>query len=245
MVRGISSFTEWFKGYEQNFVIIGGTACDILMDRVGENFRATKDVDMVLIAEALDESFGKRFWEYIVAGGYEHRRKSTGTPQYYRFTEPTSNEYPAMIELFSRRIDGIILPQESEVTPLPIDDDVSSLSAILLDDNYYAFLKSGIDTADTLPILDVAHLIPFKAKAWLDLTQRKANGEEIDSKKIKKHKNDVIRLTDLVPTTFRLELPAPIADDISAFFSNNLSDAERMAATARIYGLENPCGSEI
>lgn len=29
------------------------------------------------------------------------------------------------------------------LTPLPIDEDISSLSAILLDDDYYEFLKQG------------------------------------------------------------------------------------------------------
>lgn len=29
-------------------------------------------------------------------------------------------------------------------------------------------------------------LIPFKAKAWLDLKERKLNGEQVDSKNIKK-----------------------------------------------------------
>jgi len=31
MVRGIDSFREWFSGYESNYVVIGGTACDLLM----------------------------------------------------------------------------------------------------------------------------------------------------------------------------------------------------------------------
>lgn len=32
-------------------------------------------------------------------------------------------------------------------------------------------------------------------KAWLDLSQRKEKGELIDSKDIKKHKNDILRLS--------------------------------------------------
>ena len=31
MVTGIKSFKEWFKGNEEQYTIIGGTACDILM----------------------------------------------------------------------------------------------------------------------------------------------------------------------------------------------------------------------
>ena len=73
------------------------------------------------------------------------------------------------------------------MTPLPIDEDISSLSAILLDDDYYEFLKQGKVTVDGVTVLDAAYLIPFKAKAWMDLIDRKAAGEHVDSKNIKKH----------------------------------------------------------
>ena len=42
MVIGIDSFKEWFKGSEEQYAIIGGTACDILMTEEGLDFRATK-----------------------------------------------------------------------------------------------------------------------------------------------------------------------------------------------------------
>jgi hypothetical protein len=60
MVKGINSFREWFRGYEGNYVVIGGTACDLLMGEAGETFRATRDIDMVLIVEALSAEFGSR-----------------------------------------------------------------------------------------------------------------------------------------------------------------------------------------
>ena len=106
MVRGIENFKEWFRGYEDQYVIIGGTACDLLMTEEGLDFRATKDIDLVLIIEAVNAAFGDRFWEYIIAAGYEHRNKNTGKPQLYRFTKPQSKEYPAMIELFTRKPDS-------------------------------------------------------------------------------------------------------------------------------------------
>ena len=102
MVTGIDSFKEWFKGCEEQYAIIGGTACDILMTEEGLDFRATKDIDLVLIIEAVDANFGKKFWEYVKQAGYEHCNKSSGMPQFYRFSRPTSNQYPAMIELFTR-----------------------------------------------------------------------------------------------------------------------------------------------
>lgn len=32
MAHGLKSFKDWFKGYEQNYVVIGGTACELLME---------------------------------------------------------------------------------------------------------------------------------------------------------------------------------------------------------------------
>ncbi len=49
MVTGIESFKKQFEGMENQYTIIGGTACDLLMSEAGEDFRATKDIDIVLI----------------------------------------------------------------------------------------------------------------------------------------------------------------------------------------------------
>ena len=122
MVTGIESFKEWFKGNESQYAIIGGTACDILMTEEGLDFRATKDIDLVLIIEAVDVAFGRKFWDYVQQAGYEHCNKNSGVPQFYRFSHPTSNRYPAMIELFTRKLDAIQLPDDAVLTPLPMDE---------------------------------------------------------------------------------------------------------------------------
>lgn len=237
MIKGLNGFKTWFQGYEQNYAIIGGTACDLLMGEAGTDFRVTRDIDMVLIVETLNADFGSKFWGYVKTGGYEHRRKGTDTSQFYRFAKPTSPDYPYMIELFSRRKEGVVLPKEAVLTPLPIDEDISSLSAILLDDDYYEFLKSGIRVMDGLPILDAAHIIPFKAKAWLDLTDRKANGGQVDSKNIKKHKNDIIALSNLLQSDSSIELPENVYSDFAAFLAANATETERFQHTAKAYGV--------
>ena len=48
-------------------------------------------------------------------------------------------------------------------------DEISSLSAILLNEAYYELLKTGQMMVDSIPVLSPTCLIPFKAKAWLDL----------------------------------------------------------------------------
>lgn len=103
-----------------------------------------------------------------------------------------------MIEIFSRNPDFIILEDDTVLTPLLIDDEISSLSAILLNEAYYELLKTGQKMVDGIPVLSPTCLIPFKAKAWLDLKERKLNGDQVDSKNIKKHKNDVFRLALLI-----------------------------------------------
>jgi hypothetical protein len=217
MVRGFESFKSWFQGYEEQYTIIGGTACDILMAEEKLDFRATKDIDLVLILEAITPDFGARFWNYIVEGQYQHCNKSTGAPQFYRFSQPKSSEFPVMIELFSRRTDAIQLPADATLTPLPIDEDISSLSAILLDDNYYEFLRNGNMIIGGVTVLGPAYLIPFKAKAWLDLSERRQNGEHVDSKNIRKHKNDVFRLTELINPELKIMTPESVRKDIKDF----------------------------
>jgi hypothetical protein len=217
MVKGFESFQSWFQGYEQQYTIIGGTACDLLMTEENMDFRATKDIDLVLILEAMTADFGTRFWNYIIQGEYQHRNKNSGKPQFYRFSLPKSDDFPTMIELFSRGSDTIQLPNDAVLTPLPIDDDISSLSAILLDDDYYTFLRGGNVVIDGVTVLGPAHLIPFKAKAWLDLSMRKKMGESVDSKNIRKHKNDIFRLTDLLNSEMRVAAPQAVINDVHEF----------------------------
>jgi len=207
------------SGYEDQYAIIGGTACSLLMSDEGHEFRATKDIDLVLIIEALTPEFGKHFWEYVVAAGYRHRNKSTGEPQSYRFSQPENQGYPWMIELFSRRLEAIDLTEDAVLTPLPIDDDVSSLSAILLNDAYYDLLKSGRTTIGGLTVLDAGYLILFKAKAWLDLVHRRKEGEQIDSRQVKKHKNDVFRLSELLSADIRISIKGSVRQDMIAFIN--------------------------
>lgn len=217
MVTGIDRFRGWFRGYEDQYAIIGGTACDLLMSEDGMDFRATKDIDLVLIVEAITQDFGRQFWQFVKDAGYEHRNKSTGLPQFYRFSHPSAAGYPFMIELFSRRSEAIILPEDAVLTPLPMEDDVSSLSAILLDDDYYELVRSGSVVVDGVNVLDAAYLIPFKAKAWLDLTQKKASGQSVDSKNIRKHKNDVFRLSALLTQQSNVVVTESVLADLRAF----------------------------
>ena len=88
-----------------------------------------------------------------------------------------------------------------------------------MNEAYYELLKKGQIIIDGIPVLRVTCLIPFKAKAWLDLSERKVKGESVDTKNIKKHKNDVFRLAQLITADTRQMLSADIAEDMKSFLA--------------------------
>ncbi len=94
---------------------------------------------------------------------------------------------------------------------------MSSLSAILLDETYYNWIHSGKQDIEGIRIVDAKHLIPLKARAFLDLTQRKNEGSPVDSKSIKKHKNDIFRLYQLLTSESLTHTPPPIKNDLANF----------------------------
>lgn len=90
MVTGIDSFKEWFKGSEEQYAIIGGTACDILMMEDGLDFRATKDIDLVLIIEAVDANFGKRFYSRSLENDTSLRKRALPSITPFEKVKPLS-----------------------------------------------------------------------------------------------------------------------------------------------------------
>lgn len=94
----------------------------------------------------------------------------------------------------------------------------------MLNDEYYSFLTSGLTIIDGIQTLNYTHIIPFKAKAWLDLKQRKENGEQVDSKNILKHKRDVFRLSQLITEADRIELGEEIKSDMETFIKEMEND---------------------
>lgn len=218
MVRGVKKFKEYFREYTGQYTFIGGAACDILLGDLGEDFRATKDLDMVLLIEALKDDFVNTFISFVEAGGYEHIDKGTGENQFFRFSKPKDLQFPHMIELFSKRPDYLETLM-TQLGPVHISDDVMSLSAILLDDEYYELLKTGVTIVDEISVLDLEYIILFKMKAWLDLSNRKSAGEKIDSKDIKKHKNDVFRLAANIDKDIKVYVIGQIKQDAEQFIT--------------------------
>lgn len=58
---GLDKFKEAFSQYSDNYVIIGGTACEIVMRGTAMRPRATHDVDMIVVVERMTPEFGNVF----------------------------------------------------------------------------------------------------------------------------------------------------------------------------------------
>ena len=199
MVKGLDTFQKYFADYEEQYVLIGGAACDILFESNEVNFRATRDLD-------------------------------------YRFDKPEDDNFPKMIELFCRS--DFKLKDAKGITPIHIDDEVSSLSAILLNDDYYKALLNGKEVRKGLSVLRPEYIILFKAKAYLDLKKQKDLGERVDSSDIKKHKKDVLRIASELMLEKVEELPTAVDADIHSFI--DLLEQEPFDQNSlKRYGLKN------
>ena len=216
MVRGMNKFKEFFAGYDGNYIIIGGTACDILDELEKRVPRATRDIDIILIVEALTADFVKRFWEFVRAGNYEVRQRGD-KHEYYRFKKPQEAGFPLQVEIFARKLDVLEMPEDARYTPIPLDEDFSSLSAILMNDNYYHFTLDHSIVEDGVRLADTESMIVLKARAFVDLSERKAGGEKIDSDNINKHKKDIFRLATMLDVAKPVTLPSDLQSDMSTF----------------------------
>lgn len=227
MIRGLEVFRERFADYEDSLILIGGAACDDWFTREGLSFRATKDLDIVLVLEAIDPDFVKAMRQFIDDGGYQIRQHSEdGPPVLYRFAKPTDKKFPQMLEIFSRVPDEITLGDGQAIAPIPSEEDAHSLSAILVDDDYYALIREHSEPRDGITFVNPTALIPLKAKAWLDLTKRKKQGESVDSKDINKHRTDIFRLAGTLPGDAGPELLGVIIDDVRSFLDAFPEDSE-------------------
>lgn len=68
------------------------------------------------------------------------------------------------------------------------------------------------------------------------MTNRKTSGEHVDRKNIKKHKNDVFRLTELIDPTLKIMTPQGVYTDVQEFvqrMQNESIDVKQLGLVGR------------
>ncbi len=229
---GLDKFKEAFAEFSENYVIIGGTACDIAMTGTVVRPRATHDIDMIVVVENMTPEFGQRFWDFIKEAGYrpERRKSEAGEPtkyELYRFVEGKP-DYPEMIELLSRHPDVLGEPLGLVIEPLPIDGDISSLSAIIMDDDFYHFTIANSALTDGIRHASPIALIALKAKAYLNLLSDKARGLHVNTRNIKKHRSDVMKSMVIVEDG-NVSAPSSVVQCVREFVAAIRSDYDNLA----------------
>lgn len=186
--RGLAHFSNYFKEFENDYVIIGGGAAAAYLEDEGLDFRATQDIDMVLFTNNSNE-LNAKISAYIALGEYHINERTEDVPRYYRFTKPKQEEFPKVVEIFSRNENEIELKNGQYIIPVQ-NDEKTQLSAILLDEEYFELIRNNsIKTEKGFSVINPYGNICLKARAFRELQDR---GEE--KKKVSKHKKDVLRL---------------------------------------------------
>ena len=237
MVVGLDKFKAFFREFNDKFVVIGGAACDVILEDSEIEPRATDDIDMILIVDKMTPAFGERFWAFIAEGNYQTRERRRGegkepVPELFRFVKPSPG-YPVRIELLSTHPDILGEPSGFHLTPIPAGDDISSLSAIVMDPDCYEFTIANSIVEDGLRVASPVSLICLKVRAFLNLTKEKESNQNVRSKDIRKHRDDVFKL---MLATFNPEssvrVPESIKESIARF-------AEMMEASLPNQSLED------
>lgn len=236
MVRGLDTFRKHFEKHAGHYILIGGTACDVRFAEKALDFRATNDLDIILVVEALSDNFVRHFWGFIQAGGYKVA-EIDAQKRFYRFLKPTNAEYPVMLELFSRHPEALPPADGLHITDIPTGEDVSSLSAILMDDDYYQFTLANSDTTDGLHLASDIALIALKAKAFLSNRQRKQDGQNVREVDIVKHRNDVIRFGATVEGIKAESVPEVIQRDVTTFIEVLAGEPDNIKDLLKPWGL--------
>ena len=217
MVNGYLLFKTAFAPFADSFLLIGGTACDLQLSD-SRAFRATHDIDMLVVAEEMSAPFADAFRSFLLDGKYECYVSRDGVRHYYRFLAPQESDYPPKLELLSRSV--LPEPAGHPFTPLPIDGTARSMSAIVLDPDYYRFAMDERELVDGMPCLSKFGLIALKACAFLNLSaEREKDPGSVRSEDIRKHRNDIFRVLAAIEPTARIEVPRKIADDLQRFLA--------------------------
>lgn len=239
-MKGIDKIRQYLGKYKGNYVIIGGTACNLNLEEAALPGRATKDIDMIVVCEALTPEYLNSFWDFIKAGGYtawQVKSENENHRYFYRFINPSDQSFPAYIELFSRKPNAITLPLDAHIVHIPAPDYLSSFSAILMDDDYYNYAVSHAIELNGVQVIDRDALIILKIKAYLNNLLRKEAGQAVQSDDIEKHKRDAYRMVHTLTPQDHFIAKESMKDDIASFLQALEKDSINTKAISKFMGV--------
>jgi hypothetical protein len=135
----------------------------------------------------------------------------------FRFINPKES-FPVQIELLSRFPDVLGKPTGFHLTPIPVGEKIPSLSAILLDEEYYYHTIDSSIIEEGIRIANPLSLFCLKVKAFLNLTEEKKTNSDVRSGDIKKHRDDAFKLLAMrIDPLTPIELSDTMKSELSIF----------------------------
>ncbi|MCE1543068.1 hypothetical protein LWU70_20365 [Enterobacter hormaechei] len=196
--------SNYMSDYRDDYILIGGNACALNFNNMGVDFRATVDLDVVLVIDSDNQKFYEHLRNYLSEHDYvgkTYNGSNTGGSS-YRFVLPEVKKkdgLPEQIELFSRKPNYFDASAEKpHITPIHIDGNISNLSAILLDDDIYDFIRNSKIIINDVSTVNLECLIGLKSIAW------HANQDLYDQGIVKelvtvwKHASDIISIVGVI-----------------------------------------------
>ena len=238
----IRHFCSHFAGHEESFVLIGGSACSCWYADSPTSFRGTRDIDVVIVVEALNREFVDLLVAYLRDNGYaswvRHPQNGPAKRVMYRFVNPANRRAAAKIELLSRSGEIRRIESLQSAVPIKAEDEYTGLSGIVLDDAYYDFIRTQCQTVMGCPVLSLPGLVLLKIKAFLNLGAAVAEagapqGGDSAADNRKKHRNDVFfMLATMEPALYAtpISLPPALMDDVRAFAAQFMNDPSAESA---------------
>lgn len=219
---GLSHFQDYCKDLDDNYVVVGGFATLMLLDKELEGHgKATFDIDLVLLTNNSIE-MSQRIKQYIKEGDYKIQIGKKEQYKYYRFLEPQKENFAKEIELFALNENDLDLEDSQRIIPIDPEEGLYSLSAIMLDPEYFKMIKNNIDKSGRAPCTNTQATMMLKMSAFYDLRNR-------NDKKWKKHRRDILKLVLLLTGDEHIELTGRMKQDFETFMEHVKNELDQKA----------------
>ncbi|XUA21486.1 hypothetical protein ACQVA2_21935 (plasmid) [Citrobacter sp. OP27] len=204
-MEGERFLTEYMRDFGEEYILIGGNACALQFEKLDVIFRATLDLDIVLVTESTRPEFYSRLTEFLEENNYEGKRfrGSNRGGSAYRFILPgemRGQGLPVQIELFAKKPEYFDETKSSKlhITPIEAGEGISNFSAMLLDDDIYQYIRDSRESVRGITTVNLPCLFGLKSVAWHNNQTLQDEGEAIDDDTIFKHPADMLRIVSVV-----------------------------------------------
>lgn len=202
-MKNIKFLSEYMNEYKDDYILIGGNGCALNFELAEVEFRATEDLDIVLLTDGQNEQFYDHLYNFLIEHDYRGKvfNGSNAGGSAYRFTKTKSGDVdlPAQIELFSKKPTYFDENKSIKlhITPIETHDGISNFSAILLDDYVYDFILKSKKEINNISTVNLECLLGLKSIAWHanEILLSQGQSKEIN---VIKHPADMLRISSII-----------------------------------------------